>query len=105
MVEDNTSELNTKYPMTRRRFLKLLGASATMAVLIQYIDWGKFTASARSGEAPQQNPVVHDETPPNVKKFPAARPEVSVTPLTGDRALLVRDALTTSQRIIGYGSF
>jgi hypothetical protein len=105
MVEDNTSELHTKYPMTRRRFLKLLGASTAMAVLIQYIDWGKFAASARSGQAPQRNAVGLDETQPNAKSFRGAHPEVSITPLTGDRVLLVGDALTRSQRIIGYGSF
>jgi hypothetical protein len=100
-MEDEASDANGKFGMSRRKFLKLVGVTGAIAAFIPLIDWGKFVPSPSTAKAERQEVILPDETQVNSKRHPVTRPEVSISPLTGDR-VVVRDPLRTSQHIIGW---
>ena len=73
--------------LSRRDFLKLMGAAGTGLAFAPFVPWGNFMPNP-SGATLEKVPVeLPDETQANVNTFPTNYAEVITYPKTGDRVL------------------
>lgn len=73
--------------LSRRDFLKLMGAAGTGLAFAPFVPWGNFMPNP-SGATLEKVPVeLPDGTKANVKTFPTNHAEVITYPKTGDRVL------------------
>ena len=77
----------TKEILSRRDFLKLMGAGAAAVSFAPFVPWGKFMPNPSSASLEAAPVILPDGTQANVKTFPTNHAEVITYPKTGDRVL------------------
>jgi len=78
--------LKTK-PLSRRDFLKLLGAGGTAVAFAPFVPWGNFMPNPSSASLEKAPVILPDGSQANVNTFPTNYAEVITYPKTGDRVL------------------
>jgi len=78
--------LKTK-PLSRRDFLKLLGAGGTAVAFAPFVPWGNFMPNPSSASLEKAPIILPDGSQANVNTFPTNHAEVITYPKTGDRVL------------------
>src|SRR5712692_7941730 len=73
--------------LTRRDFLKLLGAAGLGLAFTPFVDWGKYMPNPQTVSLTRQQVILPDGTPANVRIFPVNHQEVITYPSTGDQVL------------------
>jgi len=74
-------------PLSRRDFLKLLGAGGTAVAFAPFVPWGNFMPNPSSASLVKAPVILPDGTQANVNTFPTNYAEVITYPKTGDRVL------------------
>jgi len=74
-------------PLSRRDFLKLLGAGATAVAFAPFVPWGNFMPNPSSASLAKAPVILPDDTQANVNTFPLNHSEVITYPKTGDNVL------------------
>ncbi len=74
-------------PLSRRDFLKLLGAGGTALAFAPFVPWGYFMPNPSSASLEKAQIILPDGTQANVNTFPINHAEVITYPKTGDRVL------------------
>ena len=74
-------------PLSRRDFLKLLGAGGTAVAFAPFVPWGNFMPNPSSSSLEKAPVILPDDTQANLKTFPINHAEVITYPKTGDRVL------------------
>jgi Rieske Fe-S protein len=74
-------------PLSRRDFLKLLGAGGTAVAFAPFVPWGNFMPNPSSASLEKAPVILPDGTQANVNTFPLNHAEVITYPKTGDRVL------------------
>jgi len=74
-------------PLSRRDFLKLLGAGGTAVAFAPFVPWGNFMPNPSSASLEKAPVILPDDTQANLKTFPINHAEVITYPKTGDRVL------------------
>lgn len=73
--------------LSRRDFLKLMGAAGTGLAFAPFVPWGNFMPNPRSASLEKVPVELPDGTQANVKTLPVNHAEVITYPKTGDRVL------------------
>jgi rieske iron-sulfur protein len=73
--------------LSRRDFLKLMGAAGTGLAFAPFVPWGNFMPNPSSASLEKVPVELPDGTQANVKTFPTNHSEVITYPKTGDRVL------------------
>ena len=73
--------------LTRRDFLKLLGAAGLGLVFAPFVDWGKYMPNPQTVTLTRQAVILSDGTHANVNTFPINHQEIITYPSTGDSVL------------------
>ena len=73
--------------MSRRDFLKLLGAAGTSMAFAPFVPWGKFMPNPSSVTLSKVPVILPDGTQANLNTYPINHAEVITYPATGDAAL------------------
>jgi len=73
--------------LSRRDFLKLMGAAGTGLAFAPFVPWGTFLPNPSSAAAEKVPVELPDGTQANVNTFPINHAEVITYPKTGDRVL------------------
>ena len=73
--------------MSRRDFLKLLGAAGTSVAFAPFVSWGKFMPNPSSVTLSKVPVILPDGTQANVNTFPVNHAEVITYPETADEVL------------------
>ena len=73
--------------MTRRDFLKLLGAAGLGLAFAPFVDWGKYMPNPQTVTLTRQAVILSDGTHANVNTFPINHQEIITYPSTGDPVL------------------
>ena len=73
--------------LSRRDFLKLMGAAGTGLAFAPFVPWGNFLPNPSSASLEKVPVELPDGTQANVKTFPTNHAEVITYPKTGDRVL------------------
>ena len=81
MSNDNINSLS------RRDFLKLMGAAGTALAFTPFVPWGNFMPNPSAANLEKVKVVLPDGTQANVNTFPSNHAEVITYPSTGDTAL------------------
>jgi len=84
MSEQDSRAKNT---LSRRDFLKLLGAAGTALAFTPFVPWGKFMPNPDTTSLERAKVILPDGTQANVNTFPVNHSEVITYPKTGDRVL------------------
>jgi len=84
MSEQDSSGKNT---LSRRDFLKLLGAAGTALTFTPFVPWGKFMPNPDTTSLERAKVILPDGTQANVNTFKINHSEVITYPKTGDRVL------------------
>lgn len=84
MSEQDSRAKNT---LSRRDFLKLLGAAGTALTFTPFVPWGKFMPNPDTVSLERAKVILPDDTQANVNTFPVNHSEVITYPKTGDRVL------------------
>jgi rieske iron-sulfur protein len=74
-------------PLSRRDFLKLLGAGGTAVAFAPFVPWGNFMPNPSSASLEKAPVILPDGTQANMNTFPTNHAEVITYPKTGDRVL------------------
>ena len=74
-------------PLSRRDFLKLLGAGGTAVAFAPFVPWGNFMPNPSSASLEKAPVILPDGTQANINTFPINHAEVITYPKTGDRVL------------------
>ena len=74
-------------PLSRRDFLKLLGAGGTAVAFAPFVPWGNFMPNPSTASLEKAPVILPDGTQANLKTFPINHSEVITYPKTGDRVL------------------
>ena len=74
-------------PLSRRDFLKLLGAGGVAIAFAPFVPWGQFTPNPQNDNLQKTKVILADGTHANVNTFPVNYAEVVTYPKTGDRVL------------------
>jgi len=74
-------------PLSRRDFLKLLGAGGTAVAFAPFVPWGNFMPNPSTASLEKAPVILPDGTQANVNTFPINHAEVITYPLTEDRVL------------------
>lgn len=74
-------------PLSRRDFLKLLGAGGTAVAFAPFVPWGNFMPNPSSASLNKAPVILPDGLQANIKTFPVNHAEVITYPKTGDRVL------------------
>ena len=74
-------------PLSRRDFLKLLGAGGTAVAFAPFVPWGNFMPNPSSASLERAPVILPDGTQANIDTFPVNHAEVITYPKTGDRVL------------------
>ena len=81
MSNDNINSLS------RRDFLKLMGAAGTALAFTPFVPWGNFMPNPSAANLEKVKVILPDGTQANVNTFPSNHAEVITYPSTGDTAL------------------
>lgn len=73
--------------LSRRDFLKLMGAAGTGLAFAPFVPWGKYMPNPRGANLSRAPVELPDGTQASVKTFPVNHAEVITYPKTGDRVL------------------
>ena len=73
--------------LSRRDFLKLMGAAGTGLAFAPFVPWGNFMPNPSGATLKKVSVELPDGTQANVKTFPTNHAEVITYPKTGDRVL------------------
>ena len=73
--------------LSRRDFLKLLGAGGTAVAFAPFVPWGNFMPNPSSASLEKAPVILPDGTQANVNSFPINHAEVITYPKTEDRVL------------------
>ena len=73
--------------MSRRDFLKLLGAAGTSVAFAPFVSWGKFMPNPSSVTLSKVPVILPDGTQANLNTFPINHAEVITYPETADEVL------------------
>ena len=73
--------------LSRRDFLKLMGAAGTGLAFAPFVPWGEYMPNPRSASLEKVPVLLPDGTQANVKTFPTNHAEVITYPETGDTVL------------------
>ncbi|MGI0082450.1 MAG: twin-arginine translocation signal domain-containing protein [Nitrosopumilaceae archaeon] len=76
-----------KGTLSRRDFLKLLGAAGTTLTFTPFVPWGNFMPNPDTTSLERAKVILPDDTQANVNTFPVNHAEVITYPKTGDRVL------------------
>ena len=76
-----------KSGLSRRDFLKLMGAAGTGLAFAPFVPWGNFMPNPSSASLERVPVELPDGTQANVATFPTNHAEVITYPKTGDRVL------------------
>ena len=74
-------------PLSRRDFLKLLGAGGTAVAFAPFVPWGNFMPNPSSASLEKAPVILPDGTQANINTYPINHAEVITYPATGDAAL------------------
>jgi len=74
-------------PLSRRDFLKLLGAGGTAVAFAPFVPWGNFMPNPSSASLEKAPVILPDGSQANVNTYPINHAEVITYPKTGDRVL------------------
>ena len=74
-------------PLSRRDFLKLLGAGGTAVAFAPFVPWGNFMPNPSSASIERAPVILPDGSQANLNTFPVNHAEVITYPKTGDRVL------------------
>lgn len=74
-------------PLSRRDFLKLLGAGGTAVAFAPFVPWGNFMPNPSSASLEKAPVILPDGSQANINTFPLNHAEVITYPKTGDRVL------------------
>jgi rieske iron-sulfur protein len=74
-------------PLSRRDFLKLLGAGGTAIAFAPFVPWGNFMPNPSSASLEKAPIILPDGTQANINTYPVNHAEVITYPKTGDRVL------------------
>ena len=74
-------------PLSRRDFLKLLGAGGTAVAFAPFVPWGNFMPNPSSAAVERAPVILPDGSQANINTFPINHAEVITYPKTGDRVL------------------
>ena len=74
-------------PLSRRDFLKLLGAGGTAVAFAPFVPWGNFMPNPSSASLEKAPVILPDGTQANVNTFSVNHAEVITYPKTEDRVL------------------
>ena len=74
-------------PLSRRDFLKLLGAGGTAVAFAPFVPWGNFMPNPSSASLEKAPVILPDGSQANVNTFPTNYAEVITYPKTEDRVL------------------
>jgi Rieske Fe-S protein len=74
-------------PLSRRDFLKLLGAGGTAVAFAPFVPWGNFMPNPSSSSLEKAPVILPDGSQANVNTYPINHAEVITYPKTGDRVL------------------
>ena len=74
-------------PLSRRDFLKLLGAGGTAVAFAPFVPWGNFMPNPSSASLEKAPVILPDGSQANVNTFPTNHAEVITYPKTEDRVL------------------
>ncbi len=83
---DNNNKKDNK-SLSRRDFLKLLGAAGTALAFTPFVPWGNYMPNPSAANLEKVKVILPDGTQANVNTFPINHAEVITYPSTGDRAL------------------
>ena len=81
------AEVETSKGLTRRDFLKLMGAAGTGLAFAPFVPWGNFMPNPSSASLEKVPVELPDGSQANVQTFPLNHAEVITYPKTGDRVL------------------
>ena len=84
MSEQDSRAKNT---LSRRDFLKLLGAAGTALTFTPFVPWGNFMPNPDTTSLTRAKVILPDGTQANVNTFPVNHSEVITYPKTEDRVL------------------
>ena len=84
MSEQDSHAKNT---LSRRDFLKLLGAAGTALAFTPFVPWGNFMPNPDTTSLTKAKVILPDGNQANVNTFPPNHSEVITYPKTGDRVL------------------
>jgi len=84
MPEQDSRAKNT---LSRRDFLKLLGAAGTALTFTPFVPWGNFMPNPDTTSLTRAKVILPDGTQANVNTFPVNHSEVITYPKTEDRVL------------------
>ena len=73
--------------ITRRDFLKLLGAGATVVSFTPFVPWGNYMPNPQTDNLQKAKVILSDGTHANLHSFPSNHAEVITYPSTGDAVL------------------
>ncbi len=73
--------------LSRRDFLKLMGAAGTGLAFAPFVPWGNYMPNPSSASLEKVPVILPDGTQANVKTFPVNHAEVITYPSTGDAVL------------------
>ena len=74
-------------PLSRRDFLKLLGAGGTALAFAPFVPWGNFMPNPSSAATDRAKVILPDGTHANLNTFPKNHAEIITYPKTGDDVL------------------
>ena len=77
----------SKSNLSRRDFLKLLGAAGTGLAFTPYVPWGNFMPNPDTASLDKAKVILPDGTHANVNTYPKNHAEVITYPKTGDEVL------------------
>jgi Rieske Fe-S protein len=78
---------SAKDALSRRDFIKLLGAAGVALTFTPFVPWGKFMPNPSKSSLDKAQVILPDGTHANVKTFPKNHSEVITYPKTGDTVL------------------
>lgn len=73
--------------LSRRDFLKLLGAGGAGLAFAPFVPWGNFMPNPKNDSLGKVQVMLPGGVPANIKTFPVNHSEVITYPSTGDRVL------------------
>lgn len=73
--------------LSRRDFLKLLGAGGTAVAFAPFVPWGNFMPNPSSASLEKAPVILPDGSQANINTYPINHAEVITYPKTGDRVL------------------
>lgn len=84
MVEQGSKNASN---LSRRDFLKLMGAAGTGLAFAPFVPWGQFMPNPSTTGLERVPVILQNDTQANINNFPSNTAEVITYPKTGDRVL------------------